>query len=818
MTRRGPSKTTFEFAELRQALRSLTSSAGVSVASTLTLALGVAAATVAATVIRGVLLAPLAYPEADQLVRIYQTLSPLQESSNPRLAAIWNRLPLSYLNATDLQRGSHTLTSLGLYLETDAVLDSGSGAQEILAAHIQAAHIQAELLQTLGVEPLLGRLFTAAEADQGKRLVLLSHSLWRSVFGGDRGLVGKPLHLNGKPHTVVGIMPSGFTLPGRQDQLWTPLTPEGEDLSLRDNYRYAAIGRLMPGATLTAAEDELASAGATMELGDDAGLRLVPLLDTVVGDSRRLVALLAFAAGCVLLVACVNVCHLLLARGVERQRDFAVRLALGASRWRLLGTVCIENLLLALAGGACALALAPAALRGLATLAADELPRIEGLAIDSSAAFDALVASVLAALAAGLLPALRTAAVNPGVTMAVGCRERRSESRSGAQSGLMVAEVALALILTSGATLLAISWQRLATVDLGFEPRGVLVQEIRLPDWLYPDPPRRADFAERLLASLEALPGAHAALTSRLPAAGPVEVWGFRIVGRDPQESDWTQGRIAAMHFATPGYFNLMGIPVLVGRPFMTTGGDAEREVVVNQTLAERHWPEGDVVGAEVIMGELTYRVVGVIGNLRHLGLAEEPGELMVQPWSQRPPAEMAALVSFAAGSPLEQAGSVRSAVHRLDPALPLPPAMSLEQVVASELIGHRSRTLLVGLLTGVALLLTVIGTYAMVAYSVGRRRREIGIRMALGADTGSVRQWILRRILRLALTGVAIGILGTLAAGRLFQRLLFGIEASDPPTLAGTALLLIVTCLVAGYLPARRASRLEPALTLRGD
>lgn len=813
--------------DLRQALRRLASTTWMSLAAVLTLTLGVGLATAAATVVRGVLLAPLAYPEAGRLVRIYQTLDHLRTSPNPRLAAIWNRLPLPYLRALELRESSRTLASVGLFLDTTAVLAGEDEPQDV-----PAARVQSELLAVLGVEPLLGRTFTSTEVQRGERLVVLGHGLWQRAFAGEREIIGRTVRLDGEPHAVIGIMPPGFNLPGRKDGLWLPLTPSDDDLTVPDNYFYAAIGRLAPGATLAAAQAELGRPLATSDrpattAGSESStdqetdaLRLVPLLETVVGESRRFVALLAAAAAVVLLIACVNVAHLLLVQGADRRRELALRLALGASRPRLLRRLGIESLLLALLGGAGGLLLAAAVLRGLSGLAAEELPRLEKVGIDVGSALVALGASILAALAAGLLPALRASGVAPGEALAVGRHGGSPGRRLGAHDGLVIAEVALSLVLTACAVLLANSWQHLATVDAGYQSQGVLVQEVRLPAWRYPDPVRRQAFGRRLMADLEALPGVEAAaLTSRLPVGGPVLVGGFRIPGQDAPGGDWTQGRSAALLFATPGYFRLLGIPLLSGRPFRAETGEQGRgEMVVNRLLAERHWPDGDAVGAEVVMGEEAFRVVGVMEDVRHLGPIDEPGELIIRPWSQGSPAALAALVAFDTGSPIDHAGALRAALRHIDPALPLPPAVSLQQVAAGELAGPRSRTLLAGSSAGVALLLTLVGTYGVMAYSTSRRRREIGIRMALGADAPRVQQLVLGRTLRLALVGVILGTAGAAAAGHLLQGLLYGVEVSTPLALAGAALLLTATCLAAGYLPARRASRLQPARTLRSE
>jgi putative ABC transport system permease protein len=384
------------------------------------------------------------------------------------------------------------------------------------------------------------------------------------------------------------------------------------------------------------------------------------------------------------------------------------------------------------------------------------------------------------------------------------------------QDGLVIAEVALTLMLTAGALTLVTSWLRVAAVDPGFDPQGVLVQEIRLPAWQYPDAVSRGAFAARLVAGLETLPGVSAAaLTSRLPLPGPAAVWGFRLADEDPPAGDWTQGRSAVMQFVTPGYLRLLRIPLRAGRD-LDEHATASKVVLINQTLAEKHWTGRTPVGAGLIMQDEPYRVEGVFADIRQQGLTDNPGELMLQPWDQDPPAAFAVLLRVD-GQPLRYAGSVRGTLRRLDSALPVPPASRLDDLLAHTLAGPRSRALLVGLSAGIALLLALIGTYGVMAYNVSRQRRDIAIRMALGASRGRVHRWVLSRALLLALSGVCLGALGTRLTGRLLEGLLYGVTAAEPGAVAAAALLLLAACLAAAWLPARRAGKTDPAAALRG-
>jgi putative ABC transport system permease protein len=804
--------------ELRVGLRPLLRDPLFSLAVLLTLAVGTGAVTSAFTLVHGVL-SPLGYPQAGSLVRIYETLGGLKDSPNPRLKALWNQAPASYLDAADWRRGSRTLGGIGLYLGSTAVLEAGGGGEPL---EVSAARIDAQLLRVLGVPPALGRSFNPQEVSRRERLAILAHDLWADVFGADRKILGRALRLDGRPYTVVGVMPRGFALAGRRDSLWIPAGPTGDDLAIRDEHAYAAVGRLAPGATLAAAQaelDRIASdlAAAHRATNAGTGVRLVPLLDTVVGDSRHLLLLLFAAAAAVLMVACVNLAHLFLARAVERRAEMALRFALGARRRHLLRQRALEILALAAGGGAGGLLLASFLRRALPTFLAPELPRLENVAVDGRVVLFALAAGLAASLLGGLLPAVLGPAAAPREALA----ERRGVRLL--QEALVVAEVALTLALTAGALALVTGWQRLAAVDPGFDARGVLVQEVRLPAWRYPDEVRRGELAARLLQRLAALPGATgAALTSRLPLPGSAEVWGFRLGGEAPPGGDWTRGRSAVMQFATSGYFRLLRIPLVAGRTFDALPGlglrrEPARAVMVSRALAERHWPGSSAVDAVVAMHGSDYRVVGVFGDIRQQGLADEPGELMIQPWSQGPAARFAALVR-AGRRPLDSAPAVRRALRELDPDLPLPAAARLDEIVARSVAGPRSRALLVALSACVALALALIGTYGVMAYSIGRRRREIAIRMAAGADRGWVLRWVLRRTLALALAGVGLGVLCALAASRLLAGLAYGVSAADASGLIAAALLLIATCLAAGYFPARQASRTEPASALRSE
>ena len=813
--------------DARQALRRLRREPLTAAVSALTLALGIGAATSVFALVQGVLWTPLGYPEADRLVKVHRTLEALRESPNPRLADLWNRLPVSYLFAEDLRRADRPLSGVGLYLGGEVVVD---GPRE--PEGVAAARIDPHLLRVLGVQPEIGRLFLGGDVADGAPRVLLGHGFWRGAFGGDPGIVGRSVRIDGEPHAVVGVMPPGFQLPGREDRLWTLLVPGENDRAFRDDYRYEAIGRLAPGWTVAeagAALDRLAERLATEHPASDAGAgaRIVPLLDTLVGDGRRSLGLLSIAAMVVLAVACVNVLHLLLVRGAARRRELALRRALGAGRGRLVRSLALDALWIALAGGVGGFLLAVAGVRVLPLWLAGELPRLDQVAIDARVVLFALGASLFAALAAGLAPALAaTGATGVGPRTAIddaGADRPPPGARRRGQGALVILEVALTMALACAAGVLAVSWLRLSAVDPGFEARGVLVQELRLPGWRYPEPGDRTRAAERIVQGLRALPGAEgAALTSRLPVSGPLLVGGFRIAGRDAAGGDWTQGRSAGLQAVSPGYFELLEIPIVAGRALEPD--ESRPAVVVSRSLADAHFPGArpfeEVVGEEIVLGETTYSVVGVAGDVRHQGLEAEAGDLILRPWAVEAPAAMAALVRFGGGGadpldPLDRADDVRRAIRAVDPDLALPPAGRLDERVAGSLTGPRSRALFVGLSAGIALLLAAAGIYGVVSHGVGRRRREIGIRMALGADAAAVRRSVVTGALVPALVGVALGAAGAVAGGKLLESLVYGTAPAEPAVLAAMAAALLAVCWAAAWGPARRASRIDPVRVL---
>lgn len=810
--------------DVRQALRIHRRRPLTTAAVVVTLALGIGACTAIFSVVDGVLLKPLGFSRAERLVRLHQTYETLRTSPNPRLQAIWNRLPVSYLNAVDYRRDSRAVEAIGLYEDVSMTV-TGSGEPR----QLEAVRMDAELFAVLAVRPAFGRVFDAGEVEQGARVAVLGHGLWQRSFGGDRGVTGRTLTLDGEPHTVVGVMPAGFQVPGGgADVLWTPLHLGEDDLGSRDNQRLRALARIAEGVSIDDAHADLerlarGQAETFPDTNDGVGVRIEPLLESVAGASRPLLYLLMAAVAAVLAVACVNVAHLLLAETSLRRRELTVRLALGAGRGRLVAQLLTESVLLALAGGALGWWAAATGRDLLLSWIGSDLPRAADVALDGRVLLFTVAVSLVAAACCCVLPALSTRALSAR-DLGAG-RGQTAKDGFLAHSGLAVAQTALTLMLTAGAGLLVASFLRLAAVDPGFRSDGVLVQEVRLPAWSYPDEEHRQAFSSPLLERLRGLPGVRgAALTTKLPFAGPGLVGGYTLPGAgDDEDGDWTQGRSASMKFVTPEYFRVLGIPLRRGRVFTASDRpESGRRLVVNETMAKASWPGAVAIGRTVVLGydDQPYEVIGVVADVRHDGLDAEPGALMYQPWSQRPAlagAAFTAVVAAADATPLD-ASTLRAAIRELDPELPLPPSTTMAALLEDSLAGSRSRTWLMSSLAAVALVLALVGTYAVVSFDVGRRVPEIGVRMALGANGGRVRAMVLWRTLTLSGLGLLLGALGVLMGWRLLSGWLYGVGEVEPPVFAAAAALMILVSAVAGYLPARRASRVDPAVALRGE
>jgi putative ABC transport system permease protein len=800
--------------DLRLGLRAMRRQPGFAAAAVAALALGIGGSTAMFSVVDAVLLRPLPYPDPERIVEIAATA--------PERGL--DATPLSHQRFTALAERSRSFTSIGA--TTRDTVDLTGVAEPVQLA---AARISSGLLEVLGVRPLAGRNFLPDEDRPGGRpVVLLSHRLWRQRFGADPGLVGGEISLDGAPATVVGVMPPGFAFPDAAIDVWIPRVAEPSFLSAgaveRGSTYLTVVARLKPGATRQRAQAELDLLARADPRSDwlDAGFGYlaVPLTERIVHDVRPTLLILLGAVGCVLLIACANVAGLLLARAVGRRREMAIRAALGASRRRLVRQLLTESVLLATLGAACGLALATLGLNLLVAAAPDGLPRAAEIGIDGRV----LAATALLALATGVLfglaPALRTAKVELDEVLresgrtAGGGAGRRHRRLGGV---LVVAELALSVVLLVTAGLLLRSFLGLRAVEIGFDPGRLLVARIDLPPSRDPAPADVRRFYRRLEEELAALPGAI--------AVGGAET--LPLGGSDPQTLLAVEGRplpplgereVVSFNTVSPGYFRALGIPVVAGRAFTAQDDEtAPIRVVVDQSFARRTFPDQPAVGRRVLLGRSTtgFEIIGVVGDVRHARLDAAPAGSFYLSANQRTVPGMAMVVRTAA-APLALGAAVRQRVLAIDPDQPVARLETMDDVVARSIADRRFTLMLLGGFAAVALVLAALGLYAVLAYWVGRRTGEIGLRMALGARGRDVVMLVVGRSLLLTLIGLAIGLAAAAAATRLVSTFLFGVTATDPLTFAGIAALLTLIAALASVLPARRASRVDPLVALR--
>jgi putative ABC transport system permease protein len=796
--------------DLRFALRGLTKRPGHAAAVVLTLALGIGVNAAVFSVVNAVMLRPLPYPEPDRILDVLAV--------NSRISS--ERVGVSPADFLVWREESTAFESLGAYLPFGTFDLTGDGEPARLSRHL----VSEGLLGALGVQPARGRLFLSEEyRTGGRRAVLLSHSLWRGRFGGDSTIVGKGITLSGEVYEVVGILPEGFRIPGGQPDLVAPLVFRPEDASDRSAAYLGGIGRLRPGVSLERAEAELATVAARLARqfpGSNEGVTpsLMPLPERFAAPARTALLVLSGAVGFVLLIAIANVANLQLARAASREPEMVLRAALGAGSRRLARQLLTESVLLAFLGGACGLLLALLLLDVLPDARGLYLPNDVELGLDAKVFGFAFLLSLAAGLASGLLPALRAARGDLYRTLQSGGRGAGGGERSPRlQDLLVVTEIALALVLLTGAGLLLQSFLRLQTEDLGFEPEGVLTFELSVPETSYPEPERIAAFYREALDRVGRIPGVVAAGAAKeLP---PDEPWRFlpEVEGRTVSKDD-----SAGWQLATEGLFSSLGIPLLQGRAFTAADREGARLVTIaSRSAARRFFPEGDALGRRVLFNGVWYEVVGIVED-QAPGAPASPAFYLAH--SQLPvPADYLRSMSFAVrakGDPLQLAGAVRKAVWELDANLPISDLQTLEARLAAGSTVARSRfnTVLLVTFAALALVLAMVGIYGVLTYQVSRRTHELGLRMALGAGRADLFRLVLSRGLLLTVGGIVIGLLGAFALTRVLKSLLFGVGSLDVLTFATAVPGLVLLAILACSLPARRASRLDPLEALREE
>ncbi len=797
--------------DARYALRPIVRTPVVSAVVLLTLALGIGANTAIFAIVNGLLLRPLPYPHQERLVFLNETA--------PKRGFL--RVQLSYPDYEDWRARQHVFDAMALYRHDELALTGGGEAEQV-----EGAEVTASLFDVLGVRPVAGRALRPDEgAPGGEPVAVVSERLWRRRFGGGPFLEGRSIVLDGRRRTVVGVMPPTFTFPASAD-VWVPFDQPIDDS--RSDHWLSAVARLAPGASLEHARREIGDIAADLgrthpDTNADVGVLMHSLREEAVGEYRLAFLALMGAVGFVLLIACANIANLMLARLAGREREMAVRVALGASRWRVARPLVAEALWFALAGGALGLVAGWGGKDLLVAAIPAELgvPAWVTFDVDSTVYLFSLVASLVSAAVFGLAPILQ--ASRPDLREGLAGGDLRATARRGRLGGAgIVAEVALALVLLAGGGLMTRGFLRLQAVDPGFDTSHALVAMVRLPSARYGDDGARRRFVREVLDRLAALPGVtHAAEASNLPLIGGANASSFTAEGAPPSAPG--QLPVANLVIATPGYFQTMGIPMVHGRTFTDADGpDAPPVVIVNELLARRYWPDSDPVGKRIRFGdndptEPWTTVVGVVGNIRHDSLAAPLRPGVYVPYAQLPHGNVR-LVVRTAGDPLALAAPVRAAIWALDPDLPVVDEMTLARVVARSVWQSRLYSWLFGIFGGVALLLAATGVYGVVAYAVSRRTREIGIRMALGASRRDVGRLIVGQGARLAALGLALGLAAAYALTPVLASLLFGVAATDPATFAGATAGLLAVALGAAWLPARRAARLDPAVALRAE
>jgi putative ABC transport system permease protein len=805
--------------DLRYGLRMLTTRPGFTAVALVALALGIGANTAMFSVLDSVLLRPLPYREPGRLVMIWH------EYAQMNLPKATLSVP-SYLEYRDHVQGFESVAAAANW---SANL-TGAGDPE----QVQGARVTGNFLTTIGVAPMLGRDFLKEEdAPGGEHVVILSHGLWQRRFGGDRGVLGRTLELNGESHTVIGVMPPSFLF-FRPADLYRPIafTVEQSAPANHGNEFLIGVARLKPGVTMQQAGAEMDGIAARLRKEfyvEGWSPRLFPLLDEMTGEVRPAILVLMGAVGCVLLIACSNVANLLLARATGRQREMAIRSALGAGRLRVIRQLITESVVLGVAGGALGLLVAWLGLKVLVAAAPEATAQMvlggRAVGLDGTALGFALAVSLLTGLVFGLAPALQASRLDVNGMLKEGGRGeglgRRGHRLLG---GFVVSQVAVALVLLVGAGLLIRSFVRLRAVDPGFRPDHVLTMRLTLPQSRYAEDGQVAAFYDDLLRRTSALPGVQSSATiSNLPMGGDNASASFAIEGQNVPEGQPSPH--GDSHVVSQDYFRTLGIPLVQGRVFEPGDGpDATQVAAIDQVLADRYWPKGDALGHRMRLffegsdDKPVWRtIVGVVGHVKKYGLDGRVKEQYYMPSTQMPRRGMT-LVLRTATDPASLIGAVRGALRDLDGGLPMFRVETMEQVVDDTLVTRRFSMLLLGTFAAVALVLAAVGLYGVISYSVAQRTREIGIRMALGARSGDVVRMVVRHGLTLTAIGLTLGVGAALGLTRFLASLLFAVPPNDAPTFLAIAAILAGVAAAASFLPARRASRIDPMRALRDE
>jgi putative ABC transport system permease protein len=791
--------------DLKYALRSLGKNPAFTAIAIITLALGIGANTAIFSVVNGVLLRPLPYPEPEQLVTL---------KSNQ-----------SVPDLDDIQAQSRSFESLGG--ATVQAADYSGGAEPV---QIELGLVAADFFKVLGARTALGRTITAEDDRfEGERVVVLSHGLWQRQFGGNTGIVGQEINLAAQSYTVIGVLAPDFQPPRATNEAFVPIRvfyPLAA--KARGAHILRVYGRLRPGVTLSAAQSELRVIDHRMEQADPEESKnrqtvVLSLHERTVGNIRPALLVLFGAVGLVLLIACANFANLLLARMAGRAQELTVRAALGAGRWRLIRQVLVESVVLALLGGLGGLLLGSWGMDALLAVKPENLPRVENVYLDGPVLAFTFFLSLGTGILFGVLPAWQATRVELNSMLNSGGRGATA-ARSRFRNGLVVAELGLALVLLIGAGLLGKAFWQITSVAPGFNPENVVTVRVDLPKARYELVPAQTQFREQVLENLNSLPGVSAAMVSEIPLGGNAINHNFIIEGRPPL----TPGEEPELYSRSVAgeYFRVLGIPILQGRALTRDDrSDAPLVGVINESMARQYFPEQNPIGARIRWArsdEIQWiTIVGVAGNVRHFGLANAEEPAVYTPFAQSGQEwkRWSEIVVRSQGTPGPALVSqLKAMVWKVDPAIPVTKVRTMSEVMSISLAAQRFNTFLLGVFATVALLLASVGLYGVLAFSVAQRTREIGIRMALGAQTRDVLRLILRQGLTLSLLGIVAGVCVSLAGTRVLAGFLHGVAPTDPATFAAVALILVAVALVACLVPARRAMRVDPIVALRHE
>jgi predicted permease len=799
--------------DVRYGLRSLRRSPGFTMIVVLTLALGIGANSAIFSVIDAVLLRPLPFPNASQLADLCARSTLFD----------FEHLGVSLPDIADIRATSTSFSNLSPYQWSSKEM-TGEGKPE----QIEGTDISEDFFPDLGIKPLLGRTFVSSDMQPGSRSVILSHSLWRDRLGGDPSAIGKTLRLDGETYTVIGVMPDFSRTDFATDsKVWTAFIPTQEQLSARQNHYFNVLARLKPHTLIAQAQKERDTIAARLASGypdADKGwsFRVTPLRKLLLGDAQKPLLVLFCAVGFVLLIACANVSNLFLSRGWARRREFAIRTAIGATRGALLRQLAVESVLVALMGGVCAFFMALWTLRGIRAILPSEIPRIHDIRIDSQVAWFTLGASLLAALLSGFVPALLSSRQDVNVAI--------KEAGVGAGSGtghnllrqmLVIGEVALAIVLLIGATLAIQTFAHILRVDPGFRPDHLITMRIDFPEFRFAKVDQSTQFVRQVLESSRAIPGVEAASAGLVfPLGDSVAETTFET---ENSTGDTKSGqRMTRNDLVEPDFFRTFGIPLLAGRDFNADDRKEKSPVfIVNEAFARKVFGSIDVVGKRLaarpeashpVWGE----IVGVAGNVRDLDPGAEVKPEIYSPFVQTRQATGVFLVFRTKPDPLAIVAAIEDRIWALDKDRPVTSIKTIEKQMEENTGTPRSQSVLLGVFGGLGFALAIVGVYGVMSYLVSQQTREIGIRMALGADRERVLRMVIVHGLRLTLTGVVIGVGVSLALTRFMRSQLLGVSTTDPVTFGGVAILLIIVAVAACFIPARRAMRVDPMVALR--